>query len=228
MKRGHPFFISFEGGEGAGKTTQIGLLAARLRSQGRVVTETREPGGGSLGMPIRRLLLDARNQGLDAMAELMLIEAQRAQHVRDVIRPALAAGHVVLTDRYTDSTTAYQGGGRRLDRKLVESLNHAATGGLAPDLTLLLDVPIERGLTRARARNAGSSRSEREGRFEAEALAFHRRVRREFQRLARTEPRRFQVVRADRSIEDVAAAIGGIVEDRLAQRPRSVRARTRS
>lgn len=221
MKTRRPLFVSFEGGEGAGKTTQIRLLAERLRALGWSVTETREPGGGALGMPIRSLLLDAKTRGLDPMAELLLIEAQRAQHVRDVIAPALAAGHVVLTDRYVDSTAAYQGGGRRLDAKLVRTLNRLATGGVTPDLTLLLDVPVERGLTRARARTARTE-GEREGRFEAEALAFHHRVRREFHRLARSEPRRFRVVRADRSIDEVASEVAAIVE------PRVIRAQRRS
>lgn len=161
------------------------------------------------------------------MAELLLIEAQRAQHVRDVIQPALAAGHVVLTDRYVDSTTAYQGGGRRLDAKLVRSLNRLATAGMMPDLTLLLDVPVERGLTRARARTARTE-GEKEGRFEAEALAFHQRVRREFHRLARSEPRRFRVVRADRTIDEVASDVAAIVEPRVTRAARRPTSRRRS
>ncbi len=156
------------------------------------------------------------------MAELMLMEAQRAQHVRDVIRPALDAGQVVLTDRYADSTTAYQGAGRGLDKALVASLNRAATGGLEPDLTLLLDLPVEAGLRRARARNADGP-GDKEGRFEAEAVAFHDRVRKTFRALARSAPRRFHVLRSDRPAEVIAAEVGELVEKRLAAPARRAR-----
>ena len=161
-------FITLEGIEGSGKGSVIADLAAHLREVGRDVLLTREPGGCPLGEALRAQLLDMRNAGITAEAELFLYLADRAQHVREVIVPAMQAGKLVLCDRYSDSTLAYQGYGRGRDPDLLRSLDDFASGGLKPDLTLLLDLPAEIGLARARARNELENKVESEGRFEAE------------------------------------------------------------
>lgn len=183
-------FITFEGVEGAGKTTQIQRLAARLRESGRPdVLVTREPGGSLLGQELRRLVLDPpHGVFVEDRAELLIMVADRAQHVAQVIRPHLEAGGVVLCDRYTDSSVAYQGYGRGLDVAEIDALNSYATGGLVPDLTVLLDLDPALGLARQRERT----------RMEAEALPFHTRVRAGFLELAQRSPARFLVLDASR------------------------------
>ena len=200
-------FITLEGIEGSGKSSVIADLAEFLRESGRDVLLTREPGGCALGTALRAHLLDARNTGLAPAAELFLYLADRAQHVREVIAPALKAGKVVLCDRYTDSTLAYQGYGRGHEVERLRSLNAFASGGLQPDLTLLLDLPAETGLARARARNELEGKVEAEGRFEAEDLAFHQRVRAGFLDLARHEPKRFLVVNVDRPLGQILSDV---------------------
>ena len=197
-------FITVEGIEGAGKSTFVGLLEAELRKRGVPLVKTREPGGCALGRQIRPLLLDAA-QKVDARAELFLFLADRAQHVADTIRPALARGEWVICDRYADSTIAYQGYGRGMDVELLQSLNDCATGGLWPDITFLLDLPAEMGLSRALARNGREGLTQSEGRFEAEALSFHQRIREGFLARAARWPERFRVLDASQSPEDVAA-----------------------
>ena len=199
------FFITFEGIEGCGKTTQLQRLAAALTAAGQAVLVTREPGGCAIADALRAVLLDSANQAMAPTTELLLYAAARAQHVAEVIRPALAEGRIVLCDRFSDATLAYQGYGRGLDRELIRELNRVATGGLVPDLTVLLDFPAEEGLARARQRNAGSSGPD-EGRFEAESLAFHRRVREGYLALATAAPR-FRIVDARGDQETVAARI---------------------
>lgn len=189
-------FVTFEGVEGAGKSTQMALAEAWLTGLGRRVLCTRQPGGCPLGLELRRILLDARNTHLAPLAELFLYLADRAQHVAEVIRPALAAGHTVLCDRYHDSTVAYQGYGRGLDLGRLALLGEMATKGLKPDLTLVLDLPVEEGLARARGRNQAAGASQAEGRFEALELDFHRRVRQGFAAMAQAEPDRFVLVDA--------------------------------
>ncbi len=180
-------FVTFEGGEGSGKSTQVARLAARLRARGREPVLTREPGGTPLAEGIRDLLLDpARRCG--PMSEALLMEAARADVVAHVIRPALAAGRVVLCDRYDDSTLAYQGGGRGLDAGLLATLNHAATGGLVPDLTLLYDVPPAVGLARRESAAGDTNRLDRE------PSEFHARVRRRYLELAAAAPERWVVL----------------------------------
>jgi dTMP kinase len=180
-------FISFEGPEGSGKSTHIARLADYLRDAGVSLQLTREPGGSPLGVAFRRILLE-QGDGLTPLSELFLYEADRAQHVQDVIKPALAAGKVVLCDRFTDSTIAYQGWGRGLDRKAIQTLNAIAAQNLQPDLTILLDVPVERGLKLAHAKKKGHDRLERAG------FPFHRRVRAGFLAMARAQPKRFCVI----------------------------------
>ena len=197
-------FLTVEGVEGAGKSTFIGLMEAELVKRGIPFLRTREPGGCALGRQIRPLLLDAA-QKVDARAELFLFLADRAQHVADTIRPALARGEWVICDRYADSTIAYQGYGRGMDVELLQSLNDCATGGLWPDITFLLDLPAEVGLSRALARNGREGLTQSEGRFEAEALAFHQRIREGFLARAARWPERFRVLDASQSPEDVAA-----------------------
>ncbi len=182
-------FISFEGVEGSGKSTQLALAAGRLRERGRSVRTTREPGGTPIAERIRAILLDAGNAELEAMAEWLLIEAARRQHVAEVIRPALAAGVFVLCDRFADSTEAYQTAGRGLDAALVAELDRRVRDGIAPDLTLLYDLDPREGLARAGRRDAGEP-----GRFEAADIAFHERVREGFAAIARREPDRVIVV----------------------------------
>lgn len=185
-------FLTVEGVEGSGKSTLLDALAARLEAEGRPVMRTREPGGSSLGTHIRPLVLST-GQKPDPRAELFLFLADRAQHVAEVVKPALAAGTLVLCDRYADSTIAYQGYGRGMDVDWLQRLNDFATGGLWPDLTLLLDISPEVGLIRATRRNATTGLSRAEGRFEAETLAFHERIRQGFLTRARRYPGRFRV-----------------------------------
>ena len=209
-------FITFEGVEGSGKSTQIALAGDWLAARGRSVVSTRQPGGCALGLELRRILLDARNTTLDPTAELFLYLADRAQHVAEVIRPALADGACVLCDRYHDSTVAYQGFGRGLDVKRLTALGGLATGGLAPDLTVLLDIDPAAGLARARARNSAGGVSEREGRFENLEIAFHSRVRQGFLVLAAREPRRFAVVDAAGQPQEVFERVCLALKQRLA------------
>lgn len=176
--------MSLEGPDGSGKSTQRALLAKHLRSFGYDVVETREPGGSPVAERIRALLLDPELKGLRAGAELLLFEAARLQHVHDTILPALAAGKVVLCDRFTDSTTAYQGAGRAVDPRAVVWLNRMATGALKPGLTLVYDLGVGPGLRRARQAKGGQDRMEQADK------AFHGRVRAAFRALARREPRR--------------------------------------
>ncbi len=205
-------FITFEGIEGSGKSTQIERAAAFLRESGREVVTTREPGGTPIADRIREVLLDRSSVGMDPVCELMLYAASRAQHVAEIIRPALAAGRIVLCDRFSDSTTAYQGFGRGLATEEITTLNRSATGDVAPDLTILIDLPVKVGLSRARKRvdaNGGE-----EGRFEDEAVAFHQRVRDGFLKLAATDAGRFETVDGTGTPDEVFARIQAVLRDR--------------
>lgn len=198
-------FITLEGIEGSGKSTLMRAVTAHLEAKGRTVTTTLEPGAGKFGAAIRRILLDPANTDLSPMSELFLYLADRAQHVAECIQPALTRGEVVLCDRFVDSTVAYQGYGRGLDVDMLHKLNAVAVGGVMPDLTLLLDLPVETGLGRALSRNAEDGSDEREGRFEAESLAFHTRVRDGYLALAERFPERIKIVDASLLPDDVAA-----------------------
>jgi dTMP kinase len=189
-------FITFEGVEGCGKSTQLAMLAERLRGAGRPVTTTREPGGTPIAEKIRSILLDAAHAGLDPVAEWLLIEAARREHVRTVIRPALAAGAFLLCDRFSDSTEAYQAAGRGLDPRFIADVDARVREGVAPDLTLVYDCDPREGLARARARNARADAAAG-GRFEAEDLSLHEKVRDAFLAIARREPGRVTVVAVD-------------------------------
>jgi dTMP kinase len=194
--------ITFEGVEGAGKTTLAQHLADWLRAQGVSVRLTREPGGSPLGEHLRPLLL---HEPLDAWAELFLFLADRRQHTLQVILPALEQGVWVLCDRYADSTLVYQGYGRGLDIALIRRLNALATGDLTPDLTVLIDLPVEDALARANAPN----------RFEAETLAFHTRIREGYLQLARAEPNRFLVLDGLQPLETLKASLEQAVQERF-------------
>ncbi len=198
-------FITFEGVEGCGKSTQIERLRDHLESKGYTVDVTREPGGTPIAEAIRNVLLDPANGTMSAVAELLLYEAARAQHVEERIRPALEAGKIVLCDRFADSTTAYQGAGRDLPREVVQELHRIATRGTWPNLTIVIDLPAEEGL----GRSCGARRRDR---IEREPLEFHQRVREGFLELARREPERVKVVDGMPPVDDVAAAISKLVE----------------
>lgn len=195
-------FITFEGIEGSGKTTQQLRLGEHLRRRERAVVMTKEPGGTPLADRIRAILLDSANV-IDPIAEVFLFAASRRQHTTEIIEPALARGEVVLCDRYADSTLAYQGFGRLIDLDRLRMLNDWATDALIPDLTLLFDLPEEVGLGRARSRNAAAPLDE--GRFELEDVRFFRRIREGYLSMATAEPKRFVVIDADGSIEEVFA-----------------------
>ena len=197
-------FITFEGGEGCGKSTQVGLLVQALEERGYEVLQVREPGGTAVGEKIRTLLLDKENDGLDPVAELMLYEAARAQICSQVIRPALAAGKIVVCDRFYDSTVAYQGFGRGIDVQMIERLNAAATGGLTPDMTLMLFIDPADGLRRAKGVSGGDGAGDR---IESAGLAFHQRVHDGFARIAMEQPARVAAIGAQGSIDEVHEAI---------------------
>lgn len=201
-------FITFEGGEGTGKSTQIALLAERLRRAGHVVVTLREPGGTAVGEAVRAVVLDTEHVTMNPRAELLLYEAARAQLVDEVIVPALGRGEIVLCDRYRDSSTAYQGHARGLALDMVCALNHAATGGLVPDLTILLDIDPSVGLRRATKSTAAD-------RLESEDLAFHERVREGFLAIAQGEPERVKVVDAALAPDEIAERVGALVDTLL-------------
>jgi dTMP kinase len=206
-------FITFEGGEGSGKTTQLKVLLAHLRSTGRDAVETRDPGGTSIGKQIRTVLLDPARGGMTPAAELLLYEASRAQLVHEVIRPALAAGRIVLCDRFTDSTVAYQGYGRGLDLTLIGRLNTLAAEGLCPDLTFLLDLDPAVGLLRAARRMTEPQQVH--DRIEGEVLDFHQRVRTGYRAIAAAEPERVIVLDASRGMGEIEGQIRRCVVERL-------------
>jgi dTMP kinase len=203
-------FLTFEGMDGSGKTTQMRRLAERLRAHGREVLETAEPGGTRIGIEIRRILLDAENQELGATAEMLLYFACRAQNVDEWIVPALTAGKIVLSDRFTDSTLVYQGCGRGLGAETVMTLDRIACRGLVPDLTVLIDIDAETSLARAHARNA--SERHRETRMDEQSVEFHRKVYEAYHALAASEPHRFRVIDGRAGIEPMADEIWKAVE----------------
>jgi len=213
------YFITFEGVEGCGKTTQIKLLSELLKERGIRTVLTREPGGCPIADKIRAILLDAENKALAPLAELMLYAAARAQHVTEVISPALEAGKIVLCDRFCDATVAYQSFGRGIDREVIDTLNRHACQGVSPDLTLLVDCDPATGLERARRRIEATS-GPREERFELEELAFHQRVRAGYRQLAADEPDRFMIIDGSAGIDEIFAAISARV---LARIPEALR-----
>jgi dTMP kinase len=198
-------FITFEGIDGSGKTTQMRLLAEHLRAEGHVVFETVEPGGTAIGQQIRRILLDSANQDLRPTAELLLYFASRAQNIEQCILPALQASNTVLCDRFTDSTLAYQGYARGLGAEIVVALERVACQGLTPDLTLLIDVDVETAIARMRARNASGPNNET--RFDDESQAFHRKVRDAYLTIAGQHPDRFRVIDGRGTPEEVAVRV---------------------
>ena len=209
-------FLTFEGIDGSGKTTQIRLLSNRLRAEGHDVLETVEPGGTAIGQQIRRVLLDARNHEITPQVELLLYFASRAQNVEQIIRPALSGGKIVVCDRYTDSTMVYQGIARGLGEQVVADLHRIACGGLDPDLTLYLDIDLETSLERARARNRELTGDQAvETRMDEQSTDFYRRVREGYASLARREAHRFVVIDGNRSVEAIAADVWQAVKSRL-------------
>ncbi len=206
-------FITFEGIEGSGKSTQVPRVAEHLRQRGIACITTKEPGGTPLADRIRALLLDSGSV-IDPVAELFLFAASRRQHVVEVIRPAIQRGEIVLCDRFTDSTLAYQGFGRMLNLDRLRALNDWATDGVRPDLTLIFDLPEEVGLRRARSRN--ETATDDEGRFELENLRFHRRVREGYLALAKGEPERYKIIDADGGTDEVFARTMALLSGYLA------------
>ncbi len=205
-------FITLEGIEGSGKTSQLNNIAGFIENRGRVCLLTREPGGTEIGRRIRKVLLDPESSDLDPVAELLLYTADRVQHVSEVIQPAIAAGKVVVCDRYVDATLAYQGIARNLGTDLIETLHRLLVDNLKPDLTFLLDLPPEEGLKRAWSQIDCGNRSGRETRFEKEALAFHASVRSGYLELAAHEPNRFAIIDGRVSIDDVWQQIATVLE----------------
>lgn len=204
MKKG--FFISLEGGEGAGKSTQNKRIVEWLSGRGRTVVETREPGGTVVSEQIRQVLLDTRNAGLNPTAELLMMFAARSQLVQEVILPALKEGKVVVCDRFADASYAYQGGGRQLGAATVEQVELIVLKGLQPDLTLLFDIPVELGMTRVAGRGEAD-------RFEVESIRFFERVRKAYLDRAEANPHRFRVIDASQDEEQVWQQVKGFLEE---------------
>lgn len=211
-------FLTFEGGEGAGKSTQVQKLADRLRACGHEVIVTREPGGSPRAETLRELLLSGRARPLGALAEAVLFSAARIDHLRALIRPALARGAWVISDRFADSTRAYQGALGNLDPRLLKAMERVVVGDTRPDLTLLLDVPAEEGLARVRRRAAEAGGGEAPDRFEGEDIDFHRGLRAAFRDIADAEPCRVAIIDATRPPDAVAEDVWTQVKSRLLSR----------
>lgn len=207
-------FITFEGIDGSGKSTLISLLSRMLDDRGADHLVTREPGGTTLGRKLRAVLLDPQAAGLADMVELLLYEADRAQHIREIIRPALERDRIVLCDRFSDATIAYQGFGRGLPMDRVRAIDSQVRDGLLPDLTVLLDLPVEAGLNRTRNRNLGKKNAQ-ESRMDDEAASFHEKVRRGYLEIAASEPGRFLVLNGLRQPEELARAVMDELEVRF-------------
>jgi dTMP kinase len=208
-------FITLEGIEGSGKSTQIPAIVNHLESKGYKCVVTREPGGTAVGGQIRAVLLNPENKAMDPMAELMLYEADRAQHVSEVIRPSLKSGNIVICDRFSDSTVVYQGAARGIAPEVIERLNKLVLGEIEPDITFLLDLSPEKGLRRAWQQIENGRRHENETRFEKETLRFHEKVRQGYLALAKKNPMRFKVIDADLSRHEVGFAIIGCLDSVL-------------
>ena len=202
-------FITFEGPDGSGKTTQLNMLLPILEKAGLDVVRTREPGGTDIGDQIRSVIMDMKNKSMHPRTEILLFNASRAQLVEELIRPSLAAGKIILCDRYADSTMAYQGYGHGLDRQALNNLLEFATGGLKPDLTLLFDISAEAGLRRRLTNH------DEWNRMDDYALQFHERVRSGYREMAAKEPERWVVIDADRSPEAVHEEVVSILKEKL-------------
>lgn len=207
-------FITFEGIDGSGKSTQLRMLASLLRMRGLEVVATREPGGTSLGKRLRAAVLDAQEQ-VDPLAELLLYAADRAQHVRTLLRPALETSHIVLSDRYADATVAYQGAGRGFPPELIAEVVELATGGLKPDLTLIFDLSVAECTARTRRRADGETAADR---LDSEDATFHTRVRNAYLQIAAAEPERVRLVNASGSVNETHALVQKIVNQFLERR----------
>lgn len=204
------YFITLEGGEGGGKSTQSQRLAAQIQKEfGRKVQLTREPGGAPGAEAIRELLVNGAVDRWSPLGESLLFAAARDEHLRHTIRPALERGEIVICDRFSDSTTAYQGAGGGVDVNFLKAIETTVVGATRPDLTFILDLPPEAGMARAASRGSG------EDRFESKAIEFHIKLREEFLAIAKAEPQRCAVINADQDIDEVAAAIWTVAEDRL-------------
>jgi dTMP kinase len=206
-------FITFEGIDGCGKSTQLRMLASELRVRGLEIVATREPGGTTLGKRLRAALLDVEEQ-VDPLAELLVFAADRAHHVRTLLLPALKTNQIVLSDRYSDATVAYQGAGRGFDSELIQSIVQLATGGLVPDLTLLFDLSVAESAVRTRRRVA----SKNTDRLDSEDADFHKRVRNAYLEIAKAEPDRFRVIDARGSAQETQKAVMKIVMPFLQER----------
>ncbi len=208
-------FITLEGMEGSGKSTQIGLLIPVLEENGYKCLATREPGATKIGKKIRKILLDSNNNTIVPLTELLLYEADRAQHVHEVIKPALEASKVVISDRFFDATIVYQGYARGFDIEFIEAIHNMVLADLRPQLTIILDLAVEVGLKRAWKRITGKAEGLQEDRFEKENLAFHEKVRQGYLTLAKGEPERFRIVDASKDPKSVHQEILGVVLNAL-------------
>jgi len=209
-------FITFEGIEGSGKTTQVRSIAQFLREKGYDCIVTREPGGTHVGKKIRSVLLDPENKGIDPMTEVLLYTADRNQHLKEVVLPSLSAGKIVLCDRYFDATVVYQGIARGVGIRVIQTIHRLFLNDFKPDMTILLDLPPDLGLSRAWRQIEKGDRAEHETRFEQEALAFHRKVREGYLELARLEPSRFHIFDASRDIEEISRELIDLLSSAIA------------
>jgi len=221
MEKRLSLFITFEGVEGSGKTTQIRRLKRYLTQKGIPCKVSREPGGSPIGEKVRQILLNPDHREMVPLSELLLYEAARSQHVKEVIRPLLKRGMTVLCDRFSDATIAYQGYGRGVDLRLIKKVNHLSTQGIEPDVTFLLDCPSDVGLKRALRRNR-SLRGEKEDRFEREKVQFHHRVRRGYLSIAKKEPHRVKVIDTRQGEEKVFERIRKIVDNLIGSKGSSL------
>ncbi len=219
-------FITLEGIDGTGKSTQHRLIAQHLQKRGHKVTATREPGGTLVGEQIRDILLASKTQKLAPLAELTLMYAARAQHLEEVVRPALARGEIVVSDRFNDASMAYQGFGRQLGAPTVRAIDRIICGTTQPDLTLVLDLSPRLALARAHGREA--RQKSRHGRFEVQGVSFHERVRRGYLAIAEKDPDRVRLIDADRTVAEVQIVIQHIVDSFLAEHGRGLKRKSKS